>query len=313
MTSAINPNNIDGAYPVAGQDNDSQGFRDNFTNTKTNFQYAAEEITNLQNNVLLKAALTGQPLDNDMGGNPLVNAKLRSVIEFLSPLGSQSGTVTLSFGLGPDFSLTTAGPVSLALTGFPAIGTTGRIRLQITVTNTSYTLTFPASVTNGGAVITDTTGIQGLLANTTPGPILVSSTLTFAETGTYEFEIETSDGGSNFTLYDLSRPLSRYTNPISLTGYEDLANAATIDITVTTSYFTTAGPETATLPDAPFGMVKVLYARDVTAGNMVVTLSGTSAWGGAGTITFANTGDACTLLSTGGGWVCIGNNGAVFA
>ena len=48
MTSAINPNDIDGTYPIAGQDNNSQGFRDNFTNTKTNFQYAANEITDLQ-------------------------------------------------------------------------------------------------------------------------------------------------------------------------------------------------------------------------------------------------------------------------
>ena len=66
MTSAINPNNIDGAYPVAGQDNNSQGFRDNFTNTKTNFQYAADEITDLQSKVVLKQALTGTTLDNDM-------------------------------------------------------------------------------------------------------------------------------------------------------------------------------------------------------------------------------------------------------
>ena len=35
MASNINPNNIDGTYPVAGQDNDSQGFRTNFTNIKT--------------------------------------------------------------------------------------------------------------------------------------------------------------------------------------------------------------------------------------------------------------------------------------
>ena len=71
MTSAINPNDIDGTYPVAGQDNNSQGFRDNFTNTKTNFQYAANEITDLQNKVVLKAALTGTTLDNDMAGNPV--------------------------------------------------------------------------------------------------------------------------------------------------------------------------------------------------------------------------------------------------
>jgi hypothetical protein len=69
MASTINPNNIDGAYPVAGQDNDSQGFRDNFTNTKTNFSYAAAEITDLQNKAVLKSALTGTTLNNDMGGS----------------------------------------------------------------------------------------------------------------------------------------------------------------------------------------------------------------------------------------------------
>lgn len=49
MASNINPNNINGNYPVAGQDNDSQGFRDNFTNISNNFSFAATEITALQN------------------------------------------------------------------------------------------------------------------------------------------------------------------------------------------------------------------------------------------------------------------------
>ena len=66
MASSINPNDIDGAYPVAGQDNNSQGFRDNFTNIKTNFTAAANEITDLQNKVILKAALTGTTLDNNI-------------------------------------------------------------------------------------------------------------------------------------------------------------------------------------------------------------------------------------------------------
>lgn len=51
MASNINPNNINGNYPVAGQDNDSQGFRDNFTNISNNFSFAATEITALQNAV----------------------------------------------------------------------------------------------------------------------------------------------------------------------------------------------------------------------------------------------------------------------
>ena len=40
MASNIVPDTIDDAYPVAGQDNDSQGFRDNFNIIKTNFTYA---------------------------------------------------------------------------------------------------------------------------------------------------------------------------------------------------------------------------------------------------------------------------------
>ena len=41
MASNIVPGNIDGTYPKAGQDNSSQGFRDNFTETKNNFTTAA--------------------------------------------------------------------------------------------------------------------------------------------------------------------------------------------------------------------------------------------------------------------------------
>jgi hypothetical protein len=79
MTSNINPNNIDGTYPVAGQDNNSQGFRDNFTNIKTNFQYAEDEITDLQNNAILKSALAGSTLNNDMLGSVLSNAQLQDM------------------------------------------------------------------------------------------------------------------------------------------------------------------------------------------------------------------------------------------
>ena len=48
MASTINPNNIDITYPIAGQDNDTQGFRDNFRNIKNNLNTARLEITDLQ-------------------------------------------------------------------------------------------------------------------------------------------------------------------------------------------------------------------------------------------------------------------------
>jgi hypothetical protein len=118
MASTINPNNIDGAYPVAGQDNDSQGFRDNFTNTKTNFSYAAAEITDLQNKAVLKSALTGTTLDNDMGGSILSNAQLQDMSETRVALGTISGTATIDSSAGSYYTLTTSGSVSLSFTNF---------------------------------------------------------------------------------------------------------------------------------------------------------------------------------------------------
>lgn len=48
MASSIISTTIDEAFPVAGQDNDSQGFRDNFNIIKDNFAYAKSEIETLQ-------------------------------------------------------------------------------------------------------------------------------------------------------------------------------------------------------------------------------------------------------------------------
>ena len=77
MSSSINPNNIDGNFPVAGQPNNTQGFRDNFTNIKTNFATAATEITDLENNGIFKAALSGTALDNNMADNLIYAAAIR--------------------------------------------------------------------------------------------------------------------------------------------------------------------------------------------------------------------------------------------
>ena len=50
MASSITTTNIDATFPVAGQDNDSQGFRDNFSQIKTQLSTASTEITSLQAN-----------------------------------------------------------------------------------------------------------------------------------------------------------------------------------------------------------------------------------------------------------------------
>jgi hypothetical protein len=293
MASNINPQNIDGAYPVAGQDNDSQGFRDNFTNTKTNFTFAAAEITDLQNKAVLKAALDGTVLNNDMGGSILSNAQLQDMSETRVALGTVTGAQTINYAAGPYYTLTTSGSVSIAFTNFPPAGQLGRLRLQISVASTAHTLTLPAAVTVG------TANIQGYSANI----------VTFNQTGTFEFEFETNDGGSTITIIDQNRNL----DPIYLPSSEDLADAAAASLTVTTSYIVTGGSgETATLAAGVPGQIKLFAMTTDGGGDMVITVTN-AAWGGAGTITFGDVGDGCTLIYINSKWCCVGNNGCAFA
>jgi len=298
MASNINPNNIDGSYPVAGQDNNSQGFRDNFTNIKVNFQYAEEEINDLETNAILKAALTGSTLDNNMGNNTIYAVNLNDVSTTRIAATGTSGTVTLNYASGQYQTVApSTGSVTLAFTNFPANGYFGILRVQVTVTNLAYTLTLPAAVTLG------TTGIQGYSGGV----------ITFAATGTYVFDFSTSDGGTTVTINDVTRANNVLTNPLFLTVSEDLAASAAASLVKTTSYFTTSAAETATLAAGSDGQIKV-FAMVADGGDMVITVTN-AGWkaSGTGTITFDTIGDACTLMYTSSKWFCIGNNGVTFA
>ena len=194
MASNINPNNIDGSYPVAGQDNNSQGFRDNFTNTKVNFQYAEEEINDLQAKAVLKSALTGGTLDNNMLDNLIYAAKIQDFSGTKVTIATSSGTVNVNYASGHYQSISTTGNITLNFSNWPATGSYGYIKLQINITNTSHTVTLPASVTLG------TSGIQGYSAGT----------ISFSSAGYYEFAFGTYDGGSTVTIFDLNRALTNF-------------------------------------------------------------------------------------------------------
>jgi len=298
MTSAINPHDIDGTYPVAGQDNNSQGFRDNFTNTKTNFQYAANEITDLQTNVVLKAALTGTVLDNDMGGSLLSNANIYDFSAVAAILGTLSGSVTINYVAGHYQTVTTGGSISLAFTNFPAAGNFGVVRVQVTVNNTAYTVTLPAAVSVG------TSNLQGYS----------SSVITFNRVGTYTYDFTTSDGGTTISVFDSSQNQ----DPVYLPSSQDLGTGSgalgAINLTTTATYFATSGGSaTATLAAGYNGQIKtVMMLAD--GGDMVVTVTN-AGWktSGTGSITFNDIGDAVTLQYINSKWFCIGNNGTAFA
>lgn len=295
MTSQINPNNIDGAYPVAGQDNNSQGFRDNFTATKVNFQYAEDEINDLQAKVLLKTSLTGSYLDNNMNDNLIYAAKIQDFSATKVAITTTSGAVQINYAAGHYQTLTMSGSVSLSFQNFPASGSYGWLRLQVHVTNLAYTLTFPAAVT---------LGIDQLQNYDS-----VSRTITFTKTGYFEFEFTTSNGGSTITVFDLNRNM----DPLFLAGSQDLTPSGIVDLTKTISYFTTSTNETANMPDGEEGQIKTLVAKDVAGGRTMTITTVSPGWTGAGTITFSTRGSACTMQFVQGAWYCIGNNGAAFA
>ena len=68
MASQINASNIDITYPVAGQDNDTQGFRTNFSNIRNNFATAATEITALQAKAAISASVVTAPVSASAAG-----------------------------------------------------------------------------------------------------------------------------------------------------------------------------------------------------------------------------------------------------
>lgn len=211
MTSSINPQNIDGNYPVAGVPNNTQGFRDNFTNIQTNFTYAKNEITDLENKAILKSALSGTTLDNNMADQLIYSALIRDFSGSLVQNTVTSGSVTLDYSAGHYQTVSTTGSITLGFSNFPAAGTVGMMRVQVNITNTAYTMTLPAAVTLG------LTGIQGISSNV----------ITFAATGYYEFGFVTSDGGTTITVFDLNRPLSYYTNTVNVAATTSSSSTTT--------------------------------------------------------------------------------------
>lgn len=297
MTSAINPNDIDGTYPVAGQDNNSQGFRDNFTNTKTNFQYAANEITDLQSKAVLKAALVGTTLDNDMAGSPLSNANISDFSAIVAQLGNQTGSVTINYVNGHYQTVTTSGSISLAFTNWPAAGNFGIVRVAITVTNTAYTVTLPIAVSVG------TSNLQGYN----------SGVITYNKTGTYTYDFTTSIGGTTISVFDASQNQ----DPIYLPSTQNLGTGIGIfldvNLTTTATYFATTGPSTSNLAAGYNGQIKTIM-MNTDGGDMEITVTN-AGWktSGTGVITFNTIGSAVTLQYINSKWFCIGNNGAVFS
>jgi len=204
MASKIVPTNIDGTFPVAGQDNSSQGFRDNFTNIKNNFTFARNEISDLQSKAILTSALDGSTLNNDMAGTQIIRPQLKAWTQALIDLGAVSGSVTLSFTSGNFQKITTAGPINFTLADWPASSGSSALgyasmRVWFSITSIAHYITLPGSVTIG---VNDIAGYDSTY-----------NTITFDTPGNYVFDFSSVDGGTNFLIFDLTRNRVQFRDP----------------------------------------------------------------------------------------------------
>lgn len=305
MTSAINPNNINGAYPVAGQDNNSQGFRDNFTNTKTNFQYAKEEISDLQSKVVLKAALTGETLNNNMGGSQLSNAVLVGMGQKVNGILTTTGPINLDYSLGSFVTIgPSTGPITLTFSLPPesTAGTEYGWTVQINITNPAHTLTLnPLPTPPASSKFKGVNGIQGYNPTT--------QTITFAAAGTYTFTFTTTDLLSTIVVSQSNvslQPFNASFETLTANGVASLANTVTS--------FSTTTETVATLSSGVPGQIKILCGGNVDSGRNGVATVFNAGWkaSGTGNVRLQLRGQSATLMFIGGKWFCVGNNGATF-
>jgi hypothetical protein len=298
MTSQINPNPIDNEYPVAGQDNNTQGFRDNFTSIKTNLQYAADEITALQANSVLTTNGT-----NDLSSTRLYGASLVGTKYIQINAGNVAPTANINFNSGSYQTITANANTTLNFTNLPAAGNTAIITVAINAVASAANVA-PFNVTIANAATGNiNTGVTGLVGN-----ILSFPRTNSVSAGVHTYQFQTDDQGSSFTI----TPQTSLGQPLNASS-EDVANVGVVNLGVSDSYFSTAAAETATLPAGVNGQVKVL-AMYADSGDMVITVTN-AGWktSGTGTITFDTIGDACTLKYINSKWFCIGNNGCTFA
>jgi hypothetical protein len=199
MASLVNPFNINGNYPIAGQDNDSQGFRDNFTNIKNNFIFIKQEVEDMQSKVILKSALSGSTLDNNFLGSQVKNIQTKNLTETVydwGEVGAATATeIQLDFALGNIHKLNATGSIKInaVIKNFPSALQYSRLMLYINISTVANTLELPSTLT------TDLASIPGLRT------IASSKLITFTDAGDYIFEFSSVDSGTTVFVRELTR------------------------------------------------------------------------------------------------------------
>jgi hypothetical protein len=166
LTSLINFAAINENFPVAGQDNDTQVFRDNFDTIKNNFREAKTEIEDLQDNV----ARTDS--SSDFNYNTVTTVTLQDTVVRKRNYGAAIVAITqeVSFKQALYHIIKFGNNCAIELIDFPTgavdtlgFGACGKITLELYGDGTARTLSFS---TTGTVVFKKSSNYPGTLTVT---------------------------------------------------------------------------------------------------------------------------------------------------
>jgi len=183
----INTGSIDTAYPVAGQDNDSQGFRDNFSNIKQALDNAKSAISTIES-----TAPTTQA-SNDFNDNVISKAIFRDTAWSAPSAETVTGETNVDYQSGHyrRLILTTekSDTNTVVITNWAPAEGLGHMVLEVRSNNTNQK--FLNFSTPSGNILTDANNLN------------LSSDFDMTNANAkYIFEVWSPDQGANiFTYY----------------------------------------------------------------------------------------------------------------
>ena len=176
MTSTVTSylSKIKQNFPVKGQDNDSQGFRDNFHNIHEAIKYVNANVDLLDQNTI-KTNTT-----STFGGNTLDSANFKNCSTELYSYALQTDDINIDYSLGSyqKFDLS-AGLHNLYIENWPGAGKAGNLKLSVTPAGEAYTAinflgtTDLGPINNPYQLTTGVANIFDLWSETDSGPIFV--------------------------------------------------------------------------------------------------------------------------------------------
>lgn len=199
--SAINTGSIDVNYPMPGVNNSSQGFRDNFSSIKANLDIAGTEIGDLQSKAIVKSALTGIPIDNNMNNTLMSNALTQGFRRTTYNLGNNlSGAVAVNCANGDVQFGSLTGNITVTFSGFAPSGTWSTVELYLTVSTANYTIGLPSSVSIG------TKTLENYITTGSGGNIRILGSLGYDSPSVVHLIFSTKDCGTTIEVASGNRP-----------------------------------------------------------------------------------------------------------